>query len=64
MPARPGYAHSEDLPWLEVPQSVSAAETEPDNCGSMVPSICGETFWGLPLRITHRATKMDKKLMH
>lgn len=42
MPARPGHTHSEDLPWVEVPHPLSAAEEEPDNCGSMVPSICGE----------------------
>lgn len=44
MPARPGHTHSEDLPWLEVPQPISSDEKESDNCGSMVPSICGETF--------------------
>lgn len=43
MPARPGHPHSEDIPRLEVPQPVLAAEKEPDSGGSMVPSICGET---------------------
>lgn len=42
MPAGPGHAHSEDLPWLEVPQPLPAAETESDRGGSMVPPICGE----------------------
>lgn len=44
MPARPGHAHSEDLPRLEVPQSLLAAEEEPGGGGSVVPSICGEAL--------------------
>lgn len=44
MPARPGHTHSEDLPWLEVPQPVPAAEKESDSGGSMVPPICGEAL--------------------
>lgn len=44
MPARPGHAHSEDLPWLEVPQPIPPAEKESDSGGSMVPPICGEAL--------------------
>lgn len=43
MPARSGHTNSEDLPWLEVPQPVPAAEKEPDSGGSMVPPIRGES---------------------
>lgn len=39
MPARPGHAHSEDLPWLEVPHPVPAAKEESDSRGSVVPPI-------------------------
>lgn len=42
VPAGPGHAHSEDLPGLEVPQPVPAAEKEPDRGGGVVPPIRGE----------------------
>lgn len=42
VPARPGHAHSEDLPWLEVSHPLPAAEKESDSGGSVVPPICGE----------------------
>lgn len=44
MPARSGHTHSEDLPWLEVPSPIPAAEKESDRGGSMVPPICGEAL--------------------
>lgn len=44
MPTRLSHTHSEDLPWLEVPQPLLAAERESDCGGSMVPSICGEAL--------------------
>lgn len=46
MPAKPCYTHSEDLPWLEVPHPLPAAEEEPDSGVSVVPPICGEALWG------------------
>lgn len=42
MPSRPGHPHSENLPWMEVPQPLPAAEEQSDSGGSVVPSICGE----------------------
>lgn len=39
VPARPGHAHSEDLPWLEVSHRVPAAKEESDSSGSVVPPI-------------------------
>lgn len=44
VPARPGHTHSEDLPRLEEPQPVPAAEKESDSGGSMVPPIRGEAL--------------------
>ena len=42
MPAGPGHAHPEDLPWLEVPHSLPAAEEESDSGVGLVPPIRGE----------------------
>lgn len=44
MPAGPGYTHSEDLPWMEVPQSVPPAEEESDSGGGVVPPIRSESM--------------------
>ena len=50
MPARPRYPHSEDIPRLEVPQPILAAEEEPDRGGSLVPAIRGETNFTFALK--------------
>lgn len=42
MPRGPCNPDSEDLQGLEVPQSFSSAEEEPDSGSSMVSPICGE----------------------
>lgn len=42
MPGGPGHAHSENLPWLEVPPPVPAAEEESGGGGGLVPPIRGE----------------------
>lgn len=46
MPSRPGHPHSENLPWMEVPQPLPAAEEQSDSGGSVVPSIRGESLYG------------------
>lgn len=42
MPRGFGNTHPEDLPWLEVPHSLSPVEEEPGGGGRLVPEICGE----------------------
>lgn len=39
MPAGPGHTHPEDLPRLEVPHPLPAAEEEPDRGVGLVPQI-------------------------
>lgn len=65
MPARSGHAHSEDLPWLEVPHPVPAAEEESDSGVSLVPPIRGEApcFCRNALKTTHKAKKKNR-IMH
>lgn len=41
MPRGLGSTHPEDLPWLEVPHSLSPAEEEPGGGVCLVPKICG-----------------------
>lgn len=50
-PSRP---HSEDLPGLEVPQTVPTDEEEPGGGGGVVPSICGESSL-----LFHRKTQIS-----
>lgn len=47
MPSRPGRPHSENLSRMEVSQPLPAAEEQSDRGGSMVPSICGQSFTGM-----------------
>lgn len=42
VPRGSGNTHPEDLPWLEVPHSLSPVEEEPGGGGCLVPKICGE----------------------
>lgn len=66
MPARSGHAHSEDLPWLEVPHPVPAAEEESDSGVSLVPPICGEApffFRRNALKTTYKA-KRKNRIVH
>lgn len=44
MPAGPGHPHPENLPRVEVPQPLPAAEEQPDSGGSVVPSLRGEVL--------------------
>lgn len=62
MPARSGHAHSEDLPWLEVPHPVPAAEEESDSGVSLVPPICGEApfFFSAGMRSRQRIKQNGK----
>lgn len=65
VPARSGHAHSEDLPWLEVPHPVPAAEEESDSGVSLVPPICGEApfFHRNALKTTYKA-KQKNRIVH
>lgn len=45
MPSGPGSPHSENLPWMEVPHPLLAAEEQSDRGGGLVPSIYGEALY-------------------
>lgn len=42
VPGGPRHAHSEDLPWLEVPLPFPTAEEEPSGGSCLVPALCGK----------------------
>ena len=42
LPGEPGRSHPEDLPRMEVPQTLPAAQEEPGGGSSLVQTLCGE----------------------